>query len=198
MDKFTKLIQVYDKLGNINVLDVPHYDVFKKYKYPQLFYSGMGEEFVEKQEFDKINFDLNSETLYCYVLEPFGAFDNFLGKTNHNNEKGVFYKLSNKVLDTLRNKENFFLIIDSKHEGGWYDDYLIQIKLQLRELKIPINKLILLATHNWYVKSKDLNITERFTFEIPFNVVSFPTFILHKSQEMLKLNQYNNLDLKTY
>ena len=67
MDKFTKLIQVYDKLENINVLNVPHYDAFKKYKYPQLFYSGMGEEFVEKQEFDKINFDLNSETLYCYV-----------------------------------------------------------------------------------------------------------------------------------
>ena len=198
MDKFTKLIQVYDKLENINVLNVPHNDAFKKYKYPQLFYSGMGEEFVEKQEFDKINFDLNSETLYCYVLEPFGSFDNFLGKTNHSNQKGVFYKLSNKVLDTLRNKENFFLMIDSKHEGGWYDDYLIQIKLQLRELKIPINKLILLATHNWYVKSKDLNITERFTFGVPFNVVSFPTFILHKSQEMLKLNQYNNLDLKKY
>ena len=36
MGKFTKLIQVYDKLGNINVLDVPHYDVFKKYKHPHL------------------------------------------------------------------------------------------------------------------------------------------------------------------
>ena len=115
---FKKIIHVYDKPGHINVTDLPFdkqfvADFSPDANPPQVFYSGFGhhQKVHSIAKTSDIDFENNKDTIYTYMVEPFGNFNWFLG------HKVVFTK-------------NEFV----RHKAFIFQTFIYVYKLNMRQL----------------------------------------------------------------
>lgn len=194
--KYNKIVHVYDDLSKTNVTNMEINAPFTE-PHPQLWFCSMGEKYHTKQKLSEIDFENNKDTLYCYIVEPYGDFGYFIGIT----QKGqvpVIEKIRQDIIDKLNNIPNFYFMIQTKHEGTYHDSDFQQIQNQLIKKKIPLRKTILNILTSWYVKDVYNSYLKRIKSNDPMIISLFPTFFIHKGEELVRNNFYDENNIENY
>ncbi len=193
---FKKVVHAYDRVGDINLINRNIHDYnFEPHETPQLFYSGFGhyQEVHCCENIDKIDFEKNKDTLYLYVLEPYGSFSWFIGSGNK--LKPVIYQIPSHIIKMFQEIPNFYLCVQSKHEGTYHDNDISVLQRQVQKMKIPANKVVLSILDNWVIDDMYDKMVDRFQYQQKMNIHSFPTFMVHKGLEIINENYYKDVDI---
>tara|TARA_Y100000361_G_scaffold145766_1_gene155418 strand:- start:1761 stop:3140 length:1380 start_codon:yes stop_codon:yes gene_type:complete len=211
---FKKIIHVYDKPGHINVTDLPFdkqfvADFSPDANPPQVFYSGFGhhQKVHSIAKTSDIDFENNKDTIYTYMVEPFGNFNWFLGhkvvftKNEFVRHKAFIFQIPQQIVKMLQEIPNFYLCIQTKHEATYTNQDLILIHRQLKKSKIPVNKVILSIVENWGIGDMYNRIIKEKLYDNKMIIHPFPSFLLEKGWEMIQdkelggLQYYDEVDI---
>lgn len=82
-----------------------------------------------------------NDRFYIFSINIFGNIDNATG-VNTPIEQTAINNLNQLTIDSLNDNENFFLLINHTEEGNFGEDNILSIYRDLRNRKIPLDKVI--------------------------------------------------------
>ena len=211
-----KVVLVYDKLNHPNCskerfnhslaeiqpahyiakgMDTPEDSVFDLVdgieKTARVYYSGIADKFDRCELKSLDDKALGGDTMYCYILEPFGGLGNFLGQ-NDNYTTGALEDLGEEVIAKLTKLDNFYVLIAYPHEATVGEGELHAMHKSIDKTPITPEKVIFMMNRNWSIVEKYEKMCSLNNINSKLNLIFFDYFLYEKGEESNENNFYSN------
>jgi hypothetical protein len=150
--------------------------------------------------FENCNYTIKHDSIFLYILSPYGGASSFYGYDGTYNEgKSFFHFMSKNSLELIKNIPNIYIFINYSSEGTIDLNWFNIIHKDAKKFEIPLNKIIYCASDyfiqmNYDIWKKMHNITNSETIKLLYLNWS----LMDKARELNDIYEGNNTTFNQY